>query len=57
MEQTGGGAAMRILDGFLFALFPQKVYEIDTLGKKIFDDNNEVDDNGKETQDPQADKR
>ena len=35
MEHTNGCAAMRILDGFLFALFPQKVYEIDTLGKKI----------------------
>ena len=57
MEHTRGGAIMSILDGFLFALFPQKVYEIDTLGKKIFDDNNEVKDNGKEKQEPQADKR
>ena len=47
---------MSILDGFIFALFPQKVYEIDTLGKKFShnDDNSEDYDNEKETQDPQA---
>ena len=52
---------MSILEGFIFALFQQKVYEIDTLGKKFTfthnDDNSEDNDHEEKTQDTQAFKR
>ena len=61
MEHTSGGQRMSILDGFIFAFFPQKVYEIDTLGKKFTfthnDDNSEDNDHEEKTQDTQAFKR